>query len=139
MSPCNGDPNFVARSTQSGLSGAYEVSGSGYAGVIATIVGSAVAPHAATLLGASSCSSPTPTPTRTPTPSTNYNYYTVLETFGPSCNTFGTPQTIRTTLTLSTGVLVADGGICYEVTGTATGPTYNFNITSTTTCAACNP
>ena len=129
MSPCDGvSPNFVARSSQSGLSGTYEVSGSGYAGVIATIVGSAVAPHVATLLGASSCSSPTPTPTRTPTPTPSYNYYNV-RTLRPDCTGLlpGTNEVLQTTQNLSTGDVVGPApGQCYEVQGTTSSQTPDY-------------
>ena len=139
MSPCDGvSPNFVVRSNQSGLSGTYEVSGSGYVGVIATIVGSAVAPHVATLLGASSCSSPTPTPTktptptptptRTPTPTPSYNYYNV-RSLRPDCAGLlpGTNEVLRTTQNLSTGAVVGPSlGQCYEVQGTTSPQTPDY-------------
>ena len=129
MSPCDGvSPNFVARSSQSGLSGTYEVSGSGYAGVIATIVGSTVAPHVATLLGASSCSSPTPTPTRTPTPTPSYNYYNV-RSLRPDCTGLlpGTNEVLQTTQNLSTGTVVGPSpGQCYEIQGTTSPQTPDY-------------
>ena len=132
MSPCDGvSPNFVARSTQSGLSGVYEVSGSGYAGVIATIVGSAVAPHNATLLNPSSCgpsATPTRTPTATPTPSPNYNYYTV-RSLRPDCTGLlpGTNEILQTTQTLSTGNVVGPSpGSCYEVQGSTSSQTPDY-------------
>lgn len=145
MSPCDGvSPNFVARSTQSGLSGVYEVSGSGYAGVIATIVGSAVAPHNATLLNPSSCgpsATPTRTPTATPTPSPSYNYYTV-RSLRPDCAGLlpGTNEILQTTQTLSTGNVVGPSpGSCYEIQGTTTAQTPDYTGTWTVfvNCGTC--
>jgi hypothetical protein len=146
MSPCNGvDPNFVARGMSNSATGVYEVSGSGYAGVKATIISTTSGPsYDATLLAQSTCGpspTPSPTPTRTPTSTPNYNYYTV-RSLRPDCTGLlpGTNEILQTTQTLSIGNVVGPSpGSCYEVQGSTSSqtPDYTGPWTVYANCGTC--
>jgi hypothetical protein len=81
---------------------------------------------------------PTPTPTVTPSQGGSYDYYTIDIYSCFPCNFIGTGIARSTsTLTIGNFYTIADGN-AYYVTNTATGPSYDVDLSGSVSGPSCN-